>query len=127
MTFFFDRSIGVSIPKALRLLKLPVGIEFHQEHFPPDEHDDIWLNLVGTWGWLVVSQDYSFHLRETELEAIKQHDMGCFYLWGADAGRWATMRVFAKAYDKIVTTSGVAIRPFVYDVWKSGALHEVAI
>ena len=127
MTFFFDRTLGVSIPKALQSLGLPVGIEYHQEHFEMAAPDDEWLPIVGTYDWIVVSQDYSFHKKETELAAIKQYNIGCFYLWGSEAGKWETMRVFAKAFDKMVDKADVAIRPFVFNVEKSSALRELAI
>ena len=127
MTFFFDRTFGVKIPQALLLLNLPVGIEYHQQHFEMNAPDDYWLPIVGAYDWIVISQDYSYHEKETELAAIKQHNMGCFYLWGSEAGKWETMRVFAKAFDKIVNTADVAIRPFVFDVTRRGALRELAI
>ena len=127
MTFFFDRSLGVVIPKALKRLKPPVGVEYHQEHFAQDARDDVWLPSVGARGWVVVSQDYRYHLRQTELAAIKQHGMGCFYLWGSDAGKWETMRVFAKAYDRIVDAATLATRPFVFRILKPGSLKQIQI
>ena len=111
----------------LQRLSLPNAITFHQQYFPMGEHDDVWLKVVGQWGWVVISQDYSFHLKAPELAAIKQYDVGCFYLWGSEAGRWETMRVFAKAYDKIMGASNTAIRPFVFDVTRRGGLIEKAI
>ena len=125
MTFFFDRTFGVKFPQALQLLSLPVGIEYHQAHFEQAAPDDYWLPIVGTYGWIVVSQDYSYHEKETELAAIKQYNMGCFYLWGSEAGKWEIMRVFAKAFDKMVNKADVGLRPFVFDVnrrgWLAGA------
>lgn len=124
MTFFFDRTLGVKIPEALQTMNLPVAIAYHQEYFEMDAQDDYWLNVVGPWNWVVVSQDYSYHLKETELAALRQHNIGCFYLWGSEAGRWETMRVFAKAYDKMINQVAVAVRPFVFNVDKNGALRE---
>lgn len=105
-------------------MNLPVAIAYHQEYFEMDAQDDYWLNVVGPWNWVVVSQDYSYHLKETELAALRQHNIGCFYLWGSEAGRWETMRVFAKAYDKMINQVAVAVRPFVFNVDKNGALRE---
>ena len=109
------------------LLRLPVAIHYHQQHFEMEEHDDVWLPVVGGWGWIVVGQDYNYHNVPAELYALRQYEMGCFYLWGSQAPRWDTMRVFAKAYDKIMYAAEVTPRPFVFDVLKSGALREVMI
>jgi hypothetical protein len=124
---FFDRSVGKSIPEALRLMKLPVGIEYHQLHFPIDEADDVWLPVVGSWGWTVIGQDYKYHLNENEAAALRQHSMGCFYLWGAEAHRWDTMRLFARTYDKILAAAKTAPRPFVYDVQLTGRLKPLPL
>ena len=125
MIFFFDRSVGTSIPRALGLLRLPVQVEYHEIHFPPSEQDDRWLPLVGSWGWIVIGQDYKYHLMPNELTAAKQYEVGCFYLWGAEATRWETMRVFAKAYDKIADAATNTPRPFVYRVWRDSRLTQV--
>ncbi len=127
MIFFFDRNIGRAIPEALRLLDLPVQVEAHHDHFDQTEADDVWLSAVGSQGWIVISQDYKFHEIEPELEALKQHNVGCFYVWGAEAAKWDTMRTFAKAYDKIVKEDERAIRPFAYRVEKRGNLNEIVI
>lgn len=129
MIFFFDRSIGTAIPKALREYLKPPGIEieYHQIYFAQNEKDDIWLPQVGSRDWFVIGQDYAYHEKPAELAAIKAHNIGAFYLWGAEQPKWETMRVFAKAYDKITEAADDTDRPFVYRVHRSGALVEVLI
>lgn len=127
MILFFDRNVGVAIPTALKLLNLPVQIEAHQDHFPIDEPDDVWLPLVGGWGWIVIAQDYKFHVIQAELEALKQHNIGCFYLWGAEATKWEAMRAFARGYDNIIREASRAIRPFAFKVEKHGGVNEIVI
>jgi hypothetical protein len=88
MVFFFDRNIGKSIPKALKLVKLFVPavatscderaeVELHQDHFGQETPDDEWLAEVGD------------HRMQQELAALKQYHIACFYLWGPpqDPGR----------------------------------------
>jgi len=127
MILFFDRSIGVKIPTALRLLDLPVQVESHQEHFEQDEKDDVWLPVVGDWEWFVIGQDYKYHLLPHELTALKQHRVGCFYLWGAKARKWEKLRVFARAYDRIVDAAMNTPRPFVFRVDRIGRLKPVPL
>jgi hypothetical protein len=83
MVLFFDRSVGKTIPEMLIALKIPIQVEYHQKHFIPDEEDDVWLPIIGNNGWVVIGHD-QYHRKENELMAIKQYDIGCFYLWGAE-------------------------------------------
>jgi hypothetical protein len=86
--------------------------------------DDIWLPQVGGWDWIVIGQDYKWHLLPNEAAALRNYNIGCFYLAGANAPVWDTMRLFAKAYDRIIEAAESTPRPFVYWVNKSGRLRQ---
>ena len=129
MILFFDKSVGTVIPQALRWrrLRFPVQVEYHEHHFGSHEADDVWLPLVGKWGWTVIGHDSSYHLRSNELAAIKQYGMGCFYMWGSRAKRWEKLQCFARAYDRIIEAEASTSRPFIYRVNRLGALRPVPI
>lgn len=129
MILFFDRNVGTVVPKILQWknLRFPIQVEYHQQHFPIDEKDDVWLSTVGQWGWTVIGHDSSFHLRPTELSAIKQFQIGCFYLWGSEATRWEKLRCFSRAYDRIVQAEANTHKPFIFTITPTGLLHEVPI
>lgn len=132
MIFFWDKNIPKTIPEALLTLDLPVGTEYFLPHFPlsdkyPEGGDDRWLSQVGSWGWIVISQDYRFHERENERYALKQYKIGCFYLWGAEARKWEILRCFARGYDRIVRAAGDTPRPFIYWITQTGLLRPVPI
>ncbi len=61
MTFFFDRCVGIQVPRTLRAFKrFPVEIRYHQEVFGLDRAtllDDQWMRPVAQDGWIVVTQD----------------------------------------------------------------------
>jgi hypothetical protein len=126
---FFDRNAGTAIPKALIDYLKPRGIsiEFHQAHFDMAADDDVWLPIVGAWGWTVIGQDYNFHNNSPELAAIKAHNVGAFYLWGAEATKWETFRCFARGYDNILQRTEITPTPFVFKVERGGNLNEVYI
>jgi hypothetical protein len=124
---FFDRNVGVTVPKVLQQLRLPVEITFHQEHFPSNSPDDAWLAQVGAWDWIVLTQDYKFHLLPNELRALKEYNIGCFYLWGSTATRWDLMRSFARCYDRLIDRATNTPRPFIYKVSKAGTLTVVKL
>lgn len=125
---FFDRDIGTAPPLAMVILE-PQGlsVEFHHNYFQQDEPDEYWLQVVGAWGWDVIGHDSRHHIRAKELEAIKQHRMGCFYLWGAQEKSWEKARCLLNAYEGIREAIANAPRPFIYRILKSGELQAVTI
>ena len=124
---FFDRDVGITLPKALDILRLPTPVEYHQKHFPIDERDDDWMPRVGSWGWTLIGHDSRHHEVEAELQAIKQYAIGCFYLWGAKALRWEKMLCFLRAYERILEAAKSTPRPFIYRVTKKGRLTSIVI
>jgi hypothetical protein len=129
MILFFDRSIGITVPQLLQTksLKFPFQVHYHQQHFDMNEQDDVWLNQIGQWGWTVVGHDSKYHKKPSELSAIKQYKIGCFYLWGSEAVRWEKLRCFARAYDRIIQAEVNTPKPFIYRVTRLGALHAIKI
>jgi hypothetical protein len=130
MIIFFDRDVGTSLPKALIALHFDRQFNethYHQQLFAKGELDDIWLPEVGQWGWTVIGHDSQHHAKESEISAIKQYNIGCFYLWGGNAKRWEKMQCFAKAYGHIIEAEKTTPKPFIYRVSKTGALKKIPI
>lgn len=126
-TLFFDRSVGTRIPRTLRSLGVPVGIEHHQEHFAKDAPDDLWLPAVGGQGWTVIGFDWSYHKKQAELSALRQYNIGVFYLWGVQMRTWERMFCLARAYEGIIRAIEATPRPFIYRVRKYGQLRRVEL
>lgn len=138
--FFFDKNCGVSVPEALGRLKIRThhiatpkrraGFKARDEKdplFAPDTPDDEWLPFVGKQEWVVISHDQKFHKPgyESELNAIKQYGVGCFYLWGANALPYEKARCFLKAYEKILHVVQTTPKPFIFSIDKNSRLTRV--
>jgi len=122
--------VGTSLPKALLELKFDKQfheLHYHQQHFEMGAKDDQWMPIVGQWGWTVIGHDSSHHLKEAEVSAIKQYNIGCFCMWGSESKRWEKMRCFAKAYARIVEAESTTPKPFIYRVTKLGRLKPIVI
>ena len=85
----------------------------------------MWLSAVGQRGWIVFSHDRKFHQIEAECAAIKQHKIGCFYLWGNNAPTWDKLRCFMRAQDQIIEIIKTTERPFVFEIRQNGKLERV--
>ncbi|MGE4240133.1 hypothetical protein [Ramlibacter sp.] len=142
LRLYFDKNVGTKLPAVLEQLDLSVawhqmkqaklgvtGPSCNDQLFHDEEADDVWLADVGARGWVVFSHDRKFHKIgfESELSAIKQHNVGCFYLWGGSAKKYEKAQCFFRAYDRILRAIATTPRPFIYDVQRSGRLKKVKI
>jgi len=89
--------------------------------------DDEWLEIVGQKGWVVFSHDRKFHKETVETAAIKQHNVGCFYLPGANKPVWDKVSIFIRSFNRIRELSESTSRPFVYDLKLNGHIREVKL
>jgi hypothetical protein len=56
---------------------------------------------------------------------MKQHKIGCFYLWGGEAETWEKLRCFVRRYDRIREIVDGTARPFIYHVGLRGQIQKV--
>ena len=124
---FFDRDVGTSLPRALDVLTLPTRVEYLQNHFPMDAQDDEWMPVVGARGWIILGHDRMHHRRSPESSAIREYEMGCFYMWGSQARRWEKMRCFLNAYERILQAIDATPKPFIYRINRDSRLEPVTI
>ena len=141
-TLYFDRNVGWRVPEALKLLGL--SVIHHNTHrkslglpnlsrqktlFAPKEKDDTWLEFVGKRGWIVFTQDRKFHREgfENELAAIKQFNVGCFYIWGAEANKWEKMKALCRGLDAMLAVAAMMPKPFIFDAGRTGKLKQIPI
>ena len=75
MTYFFDRTLGRSLPLALGLLGL--SVELHDAHFAQDTPDDVWLPEVAANGWVVMTED-RLERNELATRAILDYGVACW-------------------------------------------------
>jgi hypothetical protein len=93
-------------------------VEYHLDSknkfkFKDDTSDDEWLAKVGAEGWIVFSHDRKFHKELPAIAAIKQHRIGCFYLWGAQMPIWDKLVCFARGSAMIRKTAAQVKKPFI--------------
>jgi PIN like domain len=128
LVFFFDRTFGTRLPKALASLKPPVLIKWHQEEgFAKDAPDDEWMAVVGPRKWICLSQDRKWHLVPSELLAVKQHAMKCFYLPSARTDRWITMCHIASRHEKIQELARENAGPVVFEMKANRQFYRIKL
>lgn len=108
------------------MLRCPFEVRSHDgERFPDKMPDDEWLNVVGPMGWIVCSHDGKWHHESAARKAIEQHNIGCFYLWGASSIGFFKLKSLAHNYDKIIKVYQTERRPFIYRVTSANRLRKI--
>lgn len=79
----------------------------------------------GGRGWIVLTHDKKFNDRANERNAVMQHQVGVFVLWGADQTRRERVRFIAKVWDKLIDRAGSEHRPFIWSFSRTGRATRV--
>ena len=126
LTLYFDRCVGKRVPEALSKLTCPFNVRWHQgERFPQGMSDDDWLHLIGTKGWIVISHDSKWHTEAAAIEAINQHKVKCFYLYGAQSQMFFKVKALAQNWEKITAKIKGEKGPFIYRISRSNRLSRI--
>lgn len=126
LTFYFDVNFGKRLPGALSKLRPPMNVRWHLgEGFKQDLPDDVWLGVVGSKQWIVITQDQKFHKIASEAEAVRQHNVRCFYFPTANDGLWTSLCTFTKNYRQMVSVCERESAPFIYNVRPNGSFKRI--
>jgi hypothetical protein len=121
---FVDRSLGRHvIPDALRALGVEVHV--HDDYFPQDAPDDVWLPVVGQRGWAVLTKDTKIRLRDTELSALVRGRVRAFVLTSGDMTGLEMARVLTLALPQIARLCLRHGPPFIARVSRRGAVQLI--
>ena len=80
VVYFTDRDLGKRFPEILRSAGLTV--ERHGDHFAPDTADEVWLEAVGTRGWIALTHDRRIRYKPNERDAVMRHSVGLLVIVG---------------------------------------------
>jgi predicted nuclease of predicted toxin-antitoxin system len=113
LVFFVDRSLGRKvIPDALRAAGVEARV--HDEFFPQDAKDEVWLTEVGQHGWVVLTKDKHIRYRQVEVRALLTAKVRAFILTargdlsGAEVGQ-----IFIKAMPTMKKLCETTTPPFI--------------
>jgi predicted nuclease of predicted toxin-antitoxin system len=117
--FFLDRSLGVE-PIRTELINRGLFVEIHDDHFPRDEEDRVWLQAVGERGWVVLTKDNRLRYRPLEIAALRASKAKVFVLTAGNLRGIEIAAVFLAALPRICRVLHHRPGPFVGRVSQSG-------
>lgn len=125
LVFFVDRSLGRRIiPAALRTAG--AQIELHDDHFPQDAQDQVWLAEAGKHGWVVLTKDKHIRHRAVEIHALLTAKVRAFVLTargdlsGAEIGQ-----ILIKGLPAMNKLCATVTPPFVAHVSRDGSVAVI--
>jgi predicted nuclease of predicted toxin-antitoxin system len=125
LVFFVDRSLGRKIiPDTLRAAGEEVRV--HDDFFPQNAKDEVWLTDVGRRGWVVLTKDKQIRYREVEIHALLTAKVRAFILTargdlsGAEVGQ-----IFVKALPAMKKICETTAPPFIARVNRDSTVSLV--
>ncbi len=125
LVFFVDRSLGRRIvPDALRTAGAQV--EIHDDHFPQDAQDQVWLTEAGKRGWVVLTKDKHIRYRTAEIHALITAKLCAFVLTArGDLSGEEIGKIFVKALPAMNKMCAAVSPPFLAHVSRDGIVSIV--
>jgi hypothetical protein len=122
VVFFVDRDLGKKkFPRLLR--EAGVEVRIHDDFFPQDEDDEVWLAAVGRRQWFVISNDERIRYREPARLAIEEAKVGVFIF--ASPGHLKAeekAKIFIDALPKIRRFIETHTPPFIAKIRRDDVL-----
>lgn len=126
---FVDRSLGRrKVPEALRTADLEVTVVVHDDVFPQDTDDEVWLREAGRHGWIVLTKDEGIRWKRGAQRVIVDAGVRCFCLHptrGMRAEDMAAVLVSALPRISNIAESQKRSGGFVYLVNPRGRIRRL--
>lgn len=124
VVFFVDRSLGRKrFPAPLRDAGLIV--EIHDDHFPPDAEDEVWLSEIGKRGWVAITKDERIRYRAIERDALMRAGVRAFILTGRNLPAQELASIFLRCLARIDRLLGANRGPFIARITRGGSVDVI--
>jgi PIN like domain len=97
-------------------------VEVHDDHFPQDAPDELWLPEVGRRGWAVLTKDDRIRYRQAETTAASAAGVALFIFTGKGMRGTAIADALVQALPAMAELLEKRRRPFVAKVSRVGAV-----
>lgn len=121
VVLFIDRSAGSrTVPGALR--DSGHCVVLHDDHFPVETPDHVWINEVGRRGWYVVTLDKRIYYSPISKSAVEQHKVGVFVLRVTSPSSAVLLETVNRAAGRISAFIRKTERPFFAKIYRDGSI-----
>ena len=124
IVFFLDRSLGSKIIATL-LREAGAAVQVHDDHFPQDTKDEIWLRSAGESGWVVLTKDERIRYRELERRALMAAGVRAFVLTARNLSAAEMGQAFIGALPPMQKLLARHKGPFIANVTRGGRVKVI--
>ena len=118
--FMFDANLPPGLAEALRVLGEPA--EHVNEIFAPATPDETWIRHAGERGMCVISRDVNITRRPHELRALREYDVGAFFLLPGKRSPQLCkiIQTVIRYWPDLKCVAATEDRPFQYQIGERG-------
>jgi hypothetical protein len=125
LVFFLDRSLGRNIVSAA-LRQAGEVAYIHDDLFPQNAPDTVWLTEAGNKGWIVLTKDTRIRYRAIETAALRAAKVRAFVVTAkGDLRGQEIADIFIKALPPIRKLCAKALPPFIARVSREGKVSLI--
>jgi hypothetical protein len=125
VVLFVDRSAGSrTVPGALR--DAGYCVELHDDHFPVETPDHVWISEVGGRGWYVVTLDRRIFYSPISKSAVERYRVGVFVLRVKNPSSAVLLDTVNRAAGRMHTFIRRTERPFFAKIYRDGLIKRWA-
>lgn len=119
MRFFVDNNLGPQLAAGMK--GFGEDVVHLTEFLEPNVPDTEMLARVGSEGWYLVTRDDKIRYRPAESAAIKEHQVGAFFMGGKNLSRCQLIQQLVRNWPRMKTLAAKTRRPFAFRVPPRGA------
>jgi len=94
----------------------------HDDRFPQDVHDRVWLREAGAKGWVVLTKDSKIRYRQNEIAELLSARVRSFVLVSRNLLGSEMARIFVKALPAMKKLYGSQPAPFIAHIHRDGTV-----
>ena len=117
---YLDENLDNCKPILQALVENAVRFERHADHFQRGERDEVWLGVVGTNGWAVLTKDKRNRYNEWERHAIQLNRVREFYFGSGNFNAEEMASALRTALPEMKRVFASEDPPFVCSISRSG-------
>lgn len=121
MTFFVDNNLSTALAAGMK--GFGEDVVHLQDRFPEDAADSDWLAHIGSEGWFLITRDERIRYRPSEWKALKEHQVGAFFLGGKNRSRCDLIQQLVRNWPRMKESAAKTRRPFAFRVPPSGTKY----
>lgn len=118
MRFFVDNNLGPQLAAGMK--GFGEDVVHLTEFLDPNVPDPEMLAHVGSEGWCLVTRDEKIRYRPAESAAIREHQVGAFFMGGKNLRRCQLIQQLVRNWPRMKELAANTRRPFAFRVPPTG-------